>query len=129
MSSMSDASYTKLAQRISGIINAHRFTYANEKELQFGLGLAFVGAGLVFANEYRLSNGSSIPDFMFEFGLVGEVKIGGSRNDLIRQIHRYAEFDDVCAILVITSKNSHRPLPESIDDKPVFLHLLYKNPF
>lgn len=49
-----------------------------------------------------------------------EVKIDGSVAELTRQIHRYAGSDQIGAILVVTTRSSHRVLAQQrMNGKPV----------
>jgi len=57
------------------------------------------------------------PDFLVGRVAV-EVKIKGSRTDLMRQVQRYASHPDVSEVLVVTTRLAHR-LPATLAAKPV----------
>jgi hypothetical protein len=51
------------------------------------------------------------------------VKIDGATNELLRQVSRYAEHEDVSAILVVSTRRRHSDLPESLCGKPILFLL------
>ena len=73
--------------------------------------------GVSFEREYRLDARNRL-DFFCD-GVAIEVKIGGSRNNLIRQLHRYAQFDEVRELLVVTSRLCLASLPSELNGKPI----------
>ncbi len=107
------------ALRIAVLVGEYNFNYGTEKKLQEGLADVFDRAGMQYAREYRLDS-KSIVDFMFPDGLAVEIKIKGTRNAMIRQLHRYAGFEEVAAILLITTKATFLTLPDEISGTPIF---------
>lgn len=101
------------------LVYEHKFLHNSEKELQAALATVFEQDAAVYEREYHLGR-QSIVDFMFPDGLAVEVKIKGSRNNLIRQLHRYAGFDEVTAILLITTKATFLTMPDEISGKPIY---------
>lgn len=87
-----------------------------ERDLQDRVSAALTKAGIDHQREARLED-CGRPDFMVG-RLAIEVKIKGSRMDLIRQVQRYLSHDDVDGALVVTTKLAHH-LPDSLYDKPV----------
>lgn len=111
------------ASKISEVINLYKFKYiSDEKRLQTELEAVFDKHNEVpvFEREYRLDN-KSIADFFFpSTGVLVEVKLKGSSSNLIRQLHRYAGFDEVGELLVVTTKwQLAVSLPYSLNEKPV----------
>ncbi|MFA6244777.1 MAG: hypothetical protein WC655_27785 [Candidatus Hydrogenedentales bacterium] len=89
----------------------------SELELQDGIAQVLQQAGVEFIREARLSD-SDRPDFMV--GRVAiEVKTGGSKSALCRQLMRYAAHQDVDEILVITSRFALADLPQVLNCRPV----------
>lgn len=70
-----------------------------------------------YRREVSLGRGCRV-DFMIG-SLAVELKVGGSLADLTRQLSRYAEKDDVSGILVVTTRQAHRYLPETLNKKPI----------
>lgn len=104
-------------QLIADAILGHRFHFSGETELQDGIGLALAEAGIEAEREVRLTLGERI-DFMA--GGVGiEVKVKGSRADLMRQALRYARCDEVSGLLIVTTLARHKGVPEALNGKPV----------
>lgn len=58
------------------------------------------------------------PDFMVG-PLAIELKVKGSPADVARQLMRYAEHPSVGAILLVTTRSSHRAMPAQMCGKPV----------
>lgn len=73
--------------------------------------------------EYPLSPRSRLDFYVKHLGASRgtaiEVKVGGSLSDLTRQLARYAESDRITGLLVVTTKDRHRQLPESFNGKPI----------
>lgn len=99
-----------------------RFFYANERALQDGLEIALRDLPYLTEREVVLP-GLGRLDFLIEGIVVIETKIGGSAAALMRQVARYAESDQVLAILVVTDRASHR-MPETFNGKPLLVHSL-----
>jgi hypothetical protein len=84
--------------RIIDLLNRNRLPLSDEKRLQAEMALVFDTAGLTFRREVRLG-ARDIVDFMVEDDpcppdggsqIAIEVKIGGSRRAIYRQLERYA---------------------------------------
>lgn len=106
-----------MIDRVLACLHAHRFAHANELELQDAIAEAFEAWSIPFEREVRL-NARDRLDFLV--GVVAvEVKVQGSRSDLLRQLHRYTESTRVWSIVVASTRAIHR-LPElCINEKPV----------
>ena len=111
-----------MIQVISQILSSRRFSLSNEKRLQEEIAEALALAGVQLVREFRLDAGSII-DFMV--GDVGiEVKIKGSKLSIFRQVERYAGFDQIRQLLLVT--NVPMGMPAEINGKPVFVFNLAK---
>ncbi|PTM61875.1 hypothetical protein [Phreatobacter oligotrophus] len=93
-----------------------RVVIGTEKATQSAIADVFERKGVPFLREHRLS-ARDIPDF-FAFGEVAvEVKVGGAKAAIGRQLARYAEHADVKALVLIT--NVAVDLPATIGGKPL----------
>ena len=114
---------------VDGIIEVferYRVSCANEKELQRAIAAIFDLEGCEYDREVSLAPGDRI-DFLVA-GVGIEVKTGGSRTSLLRQLHRYAKHEKIECLLVISSRGSLTSMPETVRGKPI--HVLYVgNPF
>lgn len=88
----------------------------SEAELQAWIARVFKAAGVEHDRERSIGEAGR-PDFMVGKVAV-EVKVGGSRMDLMRQVQRYATSPEVSGVLVVTTRLAHR-LPASLSGKPV----------
>lgn len=105
------------AAELRNLLGAYRYSQSTEDALQRGIAGVLEAHGVPVEREHRLDAHSRI-DFLV--GIVGiEVKIGGSRNELIRQLHRYAQFDSIGELLVVSSRMRLTSLPESLNGKPI----------
>ncbi len=102
---------------LKSLIVGHRYTWTDEKQLQDGIEALLTSAGVPFEREFRLSMFDR-PDFMVG-RVVIEVKVKGSRWDVVRQLHRYAQSPIVDAIILVTTKANHLSMPLAIHGKPV----------
>lgn len=102
----------------------------NELGLQHAIERALVRAGVAYAREVELLgpagrlHGDRIDFLLGDVGL--EVKVDGSRADVIRQLDRYAESDQVQHLLLVTTRAQHRAMPRELREKP--LEVLYLCP-
>lgn len=101
------------------IIESSRLDLSDEKRLQAQLADVFKEAGIVFEREFRLSVGD-VPDFFVEGGIVVECKTRGARKtEVYRQLVRYAEHENVNAIVL--ASNLSMGLPADIGGKPAYM--------
>lgn len=98
----------------TNLMRGWRFDLDNEKVTQMTIAAVLGANKIKFRKEYHLDE-KNIPDFMID-GLCVEVKIKGSKVAIYKQLVRYAEFDEVKQIVLITSKAVRLPLV--INNKP-----------
>lgn len=90
--------------------------FVAEDELHAAIGLAFAAAGIAFEHEVDTPQGR----LDFRVGSIPiEVKVGGSRAALLRQIDRYASGDAPCVVVVTSLRRLALQLPATIHEKPV----------
>lgn len=105
-------------QTFFSLIKGMRFTIDNEKQVEADIAERL--ANLDFRRQYKLDD-DNIPDFFFpESGLTIELKIKGNKRAIYQQIRRYAVFDEVTAIILLTSRSMG--LPATINGKPIFIY-------
>lgn len=94
----------------------YEYNMTDEKDLQNGIGYVL---GSEWIREYSLSQ-KDRPDFFHKKnGIAAEVKIKGSAANLIRQIHRYAQYESVNGIMVISPSIRLTNIPGKINKKPI----------
>lgn len=112
---------------ISTIIQAHRYRFENEDELQGHIEAVLLANGVDCIREVRL-NDHDRADLMADKILI-EVKIGTSRAGVIRQLHRYSLCDGVSEIVLVTSKSNHLGMPREMNWKPIHVASLLGGAF
>ena len=109
-----------LCQALSKI----RYRHQNERDLQQGVGQALANMGVEFKAEYRLT-----PKDRIDF-LVGKIGIecktedssgGTTLASVTRQLHRYAQSEEVEELILMTTQNKHRGVPNQMNGKPLFV--------
>lgn len=90
-----------------------RLPVHNEKSTQEAIERIFTENNVTFEREFRL-DAKNIPDFMVG-DIAVEVKIKGSRKGIYDQLKRYANFDEVKYIILITNRSLG--VPETINGK------------
>lgn len=104
------------AADVAAILNARRFVFTSERELQDGIADALTAAGVAFEREAILW-----PDSRVDF-LVGavalEVKIDGVASSVLQQLHRYALAPHVQAVVLVTARSTLRAVPSILAGKP-----------
>lgn len=106
-----------MIERVLEILSSSRIPWRDETDLQEGVETLFKQSGLAYQREFHLSERDR-PDFMVGTIAV-ECKVDGSGNDVLRQLHRYAEHDSVEILVLVTTCAKHR-MPEEIRGKPVY---------
>ncbi len=112
-------------------LRTFRYHATSEADIQRALGQALTRLGIPHIREHVLTARDRL-DFLVSpdltpalsgAGLGIEVKVGGSAQDAVRQVHRYLQHDALTGILLVTTRLTHR-LPDTIGGKPVaVLHL------
>jgi hypothetical protein len=98
-----------------------RFLHADEDALQEGCQLVLQRAGYIADREVRLDARNRIDLRVVSEGVrVGiEVKIAGRRDAVLRQLTRYAESDQIDALILVTTCVRHSPMPVALNGKPL----------
>lgn len=109
------------AAALQSLLSPLRFRHANETELQAGIASVLEGAGVAFEREVPLS-ANDRPDFLIGDVAV-EVKTGGGLADALRQLDRYAKHARVQELILVTTRMTHRAVPDELRGKP--LHVIY----
>ena len=110
-----------LANVVASVIhgNAHgTFGTGDEYAMQHAVQVALSHACIAVDREYALSR-KDIIDFLTREGVGIEVKLAGTTNALIRQLHRYAQHREVLALVVVTNRSRLTQMPRQISGKPV----------
>ncbi len=101
------------------ILSGSRLPLSNEKETQAAIEKILNDNKLYFFREHVLSQ-LSIPDFFHKpTGILIEVKIKGNAQKIFKQLERYARFDEVKEIILIT--NRAMGLPKEVMGKPCYV--------
>lgn len=94
----------------------------SEDQVQRAIALVLTNRDVEYEREVSLSPASRI-DFMV--GTLGiEVKIGGGLSPAIRQLHRYAEFERVSELVLVTTRSSLSRVPAELNGKRIHVALL-----
>lgn len=122
-------------EHICQLISGYRFGFDDEAQLQRGIASVFHMAGIEHMREFCLSP-QDRPDFFVGRGdneqpleIVVEVKVKGSKADVLRQLHRYAQHDQVSAIVLVTTRAIHTQMPPTLNGKPVHVASLLNTAF
>ena len=95
-----------------------RFRVSTEDALQLSIAAALTEHGVIFEREARLGPGERI-DFLAEGGLGIEAKARYGRRDIYRQLTRYAQREQIRALILVTG--TAMGMPATINGKPVFV--------
>jgi len=109
------------------LLRGYRYTAHNEAALQAGVERVLQEQGIGFEREKSLSPRDRIEFYLPEARVGIECKIDGSQIAVMRQLLRYAESDRIEELILLTSRNKHRSVPETLHGKPV--HIVYVGGF
>lgn len=104
-------------KKVHDAISKFRFPLDNEKATQQGIFDALSRSGIPFDRE-RYLDPNNIIDFMTRDGVGIEVKIKGAKVAIYRQLERYAKFEFIKALILVS--NVSMALPKEINGKPLY---------
>jgi hypothetical protein len=96
-------------------IRAQRYAYSGEDGLQAGVAAALDAAGLPAQREVRLSATDRLD--VLSSGVAIEVKLTGAVPAVLAQLQRYAAYDQITALVLVTTRARHRALPLEVGGK------------
>jgi hypothetical protein len=102
------------AEELAEKLRSFRFHYWSERVLQDGIEMCLKVLDLEYSREFRLGDRARI-DFLVE-GIGLEIKTAGSVDSVQRQLTRYAGFEAINGLVLVTNKLRHR-FPSELDGK------------
>ena len=112
------------AEHLRSTLLERRLPAVNEIALQDAIAAAFTSAGIAFDREVILSGKDRI-DFLVGGHLGLEVKIEGALSEVTRQLHRYAQHDQIQGLVLVTTRMRHRALMRELNGKRIdVVHLI-----
>jgi hypothetical protein len=103
-------------------LSRQRFPLNDEIKLHQAIAAEFDAAGISYEREVRLDSKNRIDFMCGDIGL--ECKIKGGKMSIFRQIERYAEFDEIKKLILVT--NVPTGFPPEVNGKPVYILNLAK---
>jgi hypothetical protein len=110
-----------LIESCESIIDAlkKRHPTSTESELEASIKATIESGGFDVITQKIITKRDRIDLFVPIIGLGVEVKIAGSYTRVAEQLLRYAEHEEVNALLLVTSKASHRQLADLPNDRNI----------
>lgn len=102
---------------LAALIAQYRYPFQSEAVLQESIATMLRANDVEFEREVRLGAHGRL-DFLAD-GIAVEVKIHDPLSKVLRQLHRYAQHDQVQAIVLVTTKAHHGRMPPSLNGKPL----------
>lgn len=102
-----------------GTLAGHRIPFGNELAMQDAIEQILEQSNLRFTREFRI--GTDRVDFLVEMSglrVAVECKVKGGPSAVLQQLLGYSESDDVHAVLLVTSRNTHRFNTATLSGKP-----------
>jgi hypothetical protein len=103
-------------------LSRQRFPLNDEIKLHQAIGKEFELAGISYEREVRLDAKNRIDFMCGDIGI--ECKLKNSKMKTYRQIERYAEFDKIKKLILVT--NIPTGFPKEVNGKPVYILNLAK---
>lgn len=106
-------------EQVVEVLRRWQFTRGTEADLQAGIADALAQSGIEARREVALGNAGRIDLLSGRVGI--EVKVAGGPGAVRRQLARYCTSPDVDAVVLVTSRHTHRGLVPSglLNGKPV----------
>lgn len=106
--------------RMAAAVLACSYRWRQEADLQAGLLpvlRGFVTDEAELTREARLSARDRIDFVIGDLGV--EVKVDGSLAAVTRQLHRYAQVEELAGVLLVTTRAAHLAVPRELNGKPI----------
>jgi hypothetical protein len=107
------------AQLVARAIRGRVLVAASELELQAQIADELFSAGIWYERERHLGLAGTIDFYVPEARLGVEIKVDGSPSAVLQQLFRYAGSEDVRALLLVTTRATHRGLGGVLQGKPI----------
>lgn len=118
------------AERLLRLLKTYRYPIGSEAGLQLGLARVLTDHDIDFIREHNLGAEYGRIDFYLPGDKCGiELKIKGSRSEVLRQLHRYAQSPDISSLILITGRARLAFAPITICEKPVLAASLWDGQF
>jgi hypothetical protein len=101
-------------ESIENLLRSYRFNFTSEDELQSAVEAVLRENNVEFVRECKMSGKDRIDFLIGNIGL--EIKVGFSYADVVRQLHRYAQSEQIEALVLLTSRLQH-VMPKEINGK------------
>jgi hypothetical protein len=112
--------HAALTGRVAAVLDAHQYTYTTEDQLQAGVAQALTRAGLPAVREVALSRTERVDVLtgdldvtvggqlvMVRTGIAVECKLRGGAISVLGQLARYAAYDGVDGLVLVTGRPEH----------------------
>lgn len=109
------------ADVVLDVLERTRILYSSERDVHDAVEEALLAAGLVVSREVPLDAQSRIDLLVEDVGI--ECKVSGSWRTVARQLERYATYDQIGSLVLVTTQNRHTLVPvKAQSGKPIFVH-------
>jgi DNA-binding LytR/AlgR family response regulator len=112
------------ATELVELLEKSRMRTITEETFQVATAQALTDAGVEFKREHPLSRGDRVDFMVGDIAL--ELKIDGSSTEVLRQLQRYAQHEEVQAIVLLTSRSKLCRMPNSLNNKPLYVALIQR---
>lgn len=110
-----------ILRKVVNTLPAFSYRFGSEVELHRGMADVLRDAGVPFQREF-VAGPQDRFDFLVPPGIVIEAKIKGSISEAGRQVARYAQREDVAAVVLVTTRYwGSTKLVDTFNGKPVRL--------
>lgn len=109
-------------------LRTYRILAATEADFQRQLATVFELEDIVFEREYVLDVNNRIDFYLPQWRAGLETKIDGSPGEVIRQLHRYKQFE-LASLVLVTTRARHGSLPACIGSTPLHTVVLWRGAF
>lgn len=100
---------------LASTLDRFRFHFVGEEELQCAVEQVLTDEGFSFSREHSLTEADRIDFLVGGVGL--EIKVDGSLSQVTRQLHRYAQCEEVKSLVLLTSRRKHCKMPPEMNGK------------
>lgn len=114
----------EMLDAIVAALSIRCFRWRHEGDVQDAIAGVLEDADVAFTREVRLSDQDRIDFLVHDIGI--EVKCEGSAGAVERQLARYAESPRISALVLATTRNQLRVLPDTVGGKPLRVAFLVR---
>lgn len=107
-----------MLETLTKILRSYRLRFGNEQQLQDDIASVLAMTGFSYSREHRFNEKDRIDFFLDRDGIGIECKVEGSPSAVAQQCVRYADIDELHALILVSRRANHDLGVDAMRGKP-----------